>query len=160
MKLLIAPVASVLLGLFSAVSAQGPVSVEALGWLSGCWASIGGETGSGEQWTVPAGQTLLGVSRTVQDSQTVEYEFLQIRETEAGEIEYIARPSGQAEATFLMKQMSAREVVFENPDHDFPQRITYRLTAEGNLEARIEGESQGAMQTVDFPMRRVACDSR
>ena len=96
MKLLIAPVASVLLGLFSAVSAQGPVSVEALGWLSGCWASIGGETGSGERWTVPAGQTLLGVSRTVQDSQTVEYEFLQIRETEAGEIEYIARPSGQA----------------------------------------------------------------
>ena len=103
---------------------------------------------------------MLGTSRTVRNSQTVAYEFLQIRETEAGEIEYIAKPSGQAEAAFLMVRLSEREVVFENPSHDFPQRITYRLKAEGNLEARIEGTVNDEVRTVDFPMKRVDCESR
>ena len=114
----------------------------------------------GEQWTAPAGKTLLGVSRTVIDSRTVAYEFVRIRETEAGEIEYIVKPSGQSEATFIMVQLSASEVVFENLDHDFPQRIIYRLRAGGNLVARIEGEIKGEFRTVDFPMKRVDCESQ
>ena len=160
MKVFLNLVASLLMGLPSIASAQEPASVEDLAWLAGCWASVGGEAGSGEQWTVPAGKTLLGVSRTVQSSKTVAYEFLQIRETEAGEIEYIANPSGQTEATFLMVRLSAGEVVFENPDHDFPQRIIYRLKAEGILEASIEGEERGELKKVDFPMQRVDCASQ
>ncbi len=153
-------VAFMLMGLPSVTSAQASASVEDLAWLAGCWASVGGQAGSGEQWTVPAGKTLLGVSRTVQNSKTVAYEFLQIRETEAGEIEYIAKPSGQTEATFLMVRLSEGEVVFENPGHDFPQRIIYRLKAEGNLEARIEGEVKGEVRTADFPMKRIDCESQ
>ncbi len=160
MKVFITLVASALIGLPSVTSAQEPASVEDLAWLAGCWASIGGEAGSGEQWTVPAGKTMLGVSRTVRHSETVEYEFLQIRETAAGEIEYVARPSGQTGAAFLLVRLSEREVVFENPDHDFPQRIIYRLIAEGNLEASIEGEVNGETRTVDFPLRRVDCESQ
>jgi len=33
-------------------------------------------------------------------------------------------------------------VVFENPEHDFPQRILYRLDG-GMLHARIEGVVDG-----------------
>ncbi len=153
-------VVSLLMGLPSVASVQEPASVEDLAWLAGCWASVGGEAGSGEQWTVPAGKTLLGVSRTVRNSKTVAYEFLQIRENKAGEIEYTAKPSGQTEATCLMVRLSQGEVVFENPGHDFPQRIIYRLKAEGNLEARIEGEVKGEVRTVDFPMKRVDCESQ
>jgi len=69
--------------------------------LGKCW----GEAGSGEQWTVPAGKTLLGVSRTVKNSRTVAFEFLQIREIEAGEIEYVAKPSGRSEAIFIMARL-------------------------------------------------------
>ncbi|MCH8894629.1 MAG: hypothetical protein IH927_00030 [Proteobacteria bacterium] len=160
MKIRITLVATVAVGLLLVASAQEPASVEDLAWLAGCWASVGGEAGSGEQWTVPAGKTLLGVSRTVRNSKTVAYEFLRIRETEAGEIEYIAKPSGQSEASFLMVRLSEREVVFENPAHDFPQRIIYRLEAGGNLVARIEGEVKGEVRTVDFPMKRVDCESQ
>ncbi len=160
MKVFIALVASLLMGLSSVSSAQEPASVEDLVWLAGCWASVGSEAGSGEQWTVPAGKTLLGVSRTVKNSKTVAYEFLRIRETDAGDIEHIANPSGQSEASFLMVRLSEREVVFENPAHDFPQRIIYRLEAEGSLVARIEGEVNGEVRTVDFPMKRVDCESQ
>ncbi len=160
MKVFITLVASLLMGLPSVAPAAESESVQNVAWLAGCWASVGGEAGSGEQWTVPAGRTLLGVSRTVQNSKTVAYEFLQIRETDAGEIEYIAKPSGQTEATFLMVRLSEREAVFENPGHDFPQRIIYRLKADGNLEASIEGEVKGEVRTVDFPMKRVDCESQ
>ena len=160
MKILITLVASMLMGLPSVASGQEPASVEDLAWLAGCWASVGGEPGSGEQWTVPAGKTLFGVSRTVQNSKTVAYEFLQIRETEDGEIQYIAKPSGQTEATFVMVRLSDGAVVFENPGHDFPQRIIYRLKAGGNLEARIEGEAKGEVRTVDFSMKRLDCESQ
>ncbi len=160
MTVFITLVASLLIGLPSVASATESASVQHLAWLAGCWASVGGEAGSGEQWTVPAGGTMLGVSRTVQNSKTVAYECLQIRETKAGEIEYIAKPSGQTETTFLMVRLSEREAVFENPGHDFPQRITYRLKADGNLEVRIEGEVKGEVRTVDFPMKRVDCESQ
>ena len=127
------------------------------GWVLG---ECGGRARLGRAMDCSFRQDPDGISRTVQDSQAVAYEFLQIRETEAGELEYIARPSGQEEASFLLARMSAGEVVFENASHDFPQRISYRLTAEGNLAARIEGEERGEVRTIDFSMRRIDCESQ
>lgn len=131
--------------------------VAALAWLAGCWASMDGEPGSGEQWMWPAGGTLLGMSRTIAEGRTVAHEFMQIREIEPGRLAFIANPSGQAEATFPVLRLGAREVVFENPEHDFPQRVIYRLDDAGMLRARIEGTSKGQARSADFPMRRVPC---
>ena len=49
-------------------------------------------------------------------------------------------------------------VVFENPQHDFPQRIIYRLEKDGSLLARIEGVNQGREKGINFPMKRAKCD--
>ena len=131
----------------------------ALAWLAGCWASEDGEPGSGEQWMPPAGGTLLGMSRTVANGRTVAHEFMQIREHEPGRLAFIANPSGQAQATFPAKSVAEREVVFENPAHDFPQRVIYRLDEAGILRARIEGTIDGKPRAEDFPMRRVRCEN-
>ena len=157
MKMIFALAASLMIGVVSAASAPEPDTVEDLGWLAGCWATIGGEDGSGEQWTRPAGGTMLGVNRTVKNSGTVAYEFMQIRETGDNRIEYVARPSGQAGATFVLMKLSEGEAVFENSGHDFPQRIIYQLAEDGSLLARIEGERDGNLRGVDFPMRRAKC---
>jgi hypothetical protein len=45
-------------------------------------------------------------------------------------------------------------VTFENPAHDFPQRVIYKLTAPDKLGARIEGMRNGNLRGVDFPMTR------
>ena len=42
----------------------------------------------------------------------------------------------------------------------FPSASVIRLTAEGNLAARIEGEERGEVRTIDFPMRRIDCESQ
>ena len=94
---------------------------------------------------------MFGISRTIADGKTVEFEFMQIREEAGGEILFIAKPSGQPEATFKLIKGSAREVIFENPQHDFPQRVIYRLQSDGSLLGRIEGVSKGKEKVRRFP---------
>jgi hypothetical protein len=131
-------------------------SVATLSWLAGCWESARGERRMEEQWMTPGGGTMLGMSRTVEGGQTIEFEFLQIRE-ERERLVFTARPSGQEEASFASIELSASKVVFENAAHDFPQRIIYRLEPDGSLAARIEGEQGGRPRGVDFRMQRRAC---
>lgn len=134
--------------------------ISQLAWLSGCWESEASEPGSGEQWLPLAGGTLLGVSRTVKQGRTVEFEFMQIRALENGQLAFIAMPSGQRTTVFPLLRLGEAEVVFENPQHDFPQRIVYRLRDETRLLARIEGTRKDALRVIEFPMNRVSCDSQ
>ncbi len=106
----------------------------------------------------PAGGTMLGLSRTIAGEKTIEFEFMRIAQEADGEIYFIAKPSGQAEARFKLVKVGQREVIFENPTHDFPQRIIYRSRDDGVLLGRIEGRSNGQPKAVDFPMRRLSCD--
>lgn len=132
--------------------------VAALAWMAGCWAPEQGETGSVEHWLPPAGGTMLGMSRTVKKGQTVEFEFMQLRVNAEGKLVFIALPSGQREATFVASHVGKDSVTFENPQHDFPQKVSYRLESDGRLVGRIEGTRGGTVRGIDFPMRRVACE--
>lgn len=128
-----------------------------LSWLAGCWSHTGAEAGSMEMWTLPAGDTMLGIARTVKNGKTVEWEHTMIRETEPGKWSYVAKPSRQPEATFPIKSITDNEVVFENPQHDFPQRIIYKRDGADGLKARIEGVSKGKEKAFDYPMARTQC---
>jgi hypothetical protein len=143
--------------LASACVQAGAASVDQLAWLSGCWASEGGEAGSGEQWMAPAGGTMLGTARTVKGGKTVAWEFVQIRALGDGRLAYVAKPHNQPEAAFPLLSLTENEVVFEAPEHDFPQRIIYRRQGSEGLQARIEGMSKGKLKGIDFPLRRTAC---
>lgn len=141
----------------SVIAQEPKTAITDFAWLAGCWDGSSGGRESLEQWMKPSGQTMLGMSRTVVNGKTVAYEFIQLREQE-GEILYIAKPSGQAEASFKLVQYSNHEAVFENPQHDFPQRIIYRLEKDGSLAAAIEGTSKGKLKRIDFPMKRAKCE--
>ena len=133
-------------------------TINDLEWLKGCWSLNRNGRETTEHWLKPAGGTMLGISRTIADGKTVEFEFTQIRQEASGEIFFIAKPSGQPEASFKMIKGGANEVVFENPQHDFPQRVIYRRQSDGSLLGRIEGVSKGKEKSVDFPMTRARCD--
>jgi hypothetical protein len=133
-------------------------TVNDLSWLSGCWESNRSGREISEQWMKPAGGTMLGMARTVANGKTVEYEFVQIRAEKDGAIYYVAKPSGQSEAAFKLIKLQNREAIFENPEHDFPQRIVYRLEPDGSLFARIEGTVKGNARGIDYPMKRARCE--
>jgi len=143
----------------AALCVAGPAAagIDDLGWMAGCWFADGQAAGSVEYWMEPAGGTMFGVSRSVRNGATVFFEYLQIRDSGDGGMVLIASPSGQESAHFRMVEIGAQAVVFENPEHDFPQRIAYRLTAPGKLLGRIEGSEDGQARSAEFPMTRIAC---
>lgn len=133
--------------------------ISELSWMTGCWSAVGQEPGSIEQWSSPAGGMMLGFSRMVSDGKTVAFEYLRILDEGNDVIALIASPSGQETARFEMKEVAEYKVIFENPEHDFPQRIIYRLDDAGNLIGRIEGMINDAPRAADFPMTRTPCDN-
>jgi len=124
-------------------------------WMSGCWDQMRNGRHVIESWTGVEGGTLFGVSRTVSNGKTIEYEFLLIREGAKG-LEYVAKPSGQPEATFTSTKVTPNEVIFENPAHDFPKRIMYKRDSD-SLTAAIEGPRNGQTRRIEFPYKKAVC---
>ncbi|HEX7282817.1 MAG TPA: DUF6265 family protein, partial [Vicinamibacterales bacterium] len=78
----------------------------------------------------------------VAKGRTMLFEFLRI-EQQGDQIVYLSMPNGRSPATpFLLKEISGTRVVFENPKHDFPQRVIYWKDG-ADLRARIEGTLNG-----------------
>jgi hypothetical protein len=130
--------------------------VATLRWLSGCWELRSGSRVTHEQWMAPLASQMMGMSRTVARDTVREFEMLRI-ELRGGVPTYVAMPSGQKEAHFAATVLTDTAVVFDNPAHDFPQRIRYRRVGADSLVARIEGTTGGRPRGIDFPMRRISC---
>jgi CpeT protein len=122
-------------------------------WLAGSWQVQDGATVVDETWTPPRGDAMLGVSRTVEGGRLASFELVVLRETLAGGLVFTAHPSGQESGSFPAVTITDTLLVFENPAHDFPQRIGYRRTADG-VTAWIEGTVDGQAKRAEFPYRR------
>lgn len=136
------------------------VTVADLSWLSGCWAFERDGKRYEEIWLRPLADGAQGMARTTRDGRTLSSEFTRLKSSPGGEIHYVANPSGQAEAAFLLVKLVGTKAEFENPAHDFPQRIVYRRVATDTLVARIEGPAPGGPRAMEWRMARVSCDER
>jgi hypothetical protein len=143
--------------LANAAAAQ-DLTVDRVSWLQGCWRSDNGQTTIEEQWMAPRGGSMLGMGRTVRGGKTADYELVLIAE-QGGRLAYKAHPAGQPSATFLSSTASDTSVVFENPEHDFPQRVGYRREGSDALQAWIEGKANGKSRRVDFAYQRARCET-
>ena len=135
--------ACVLLFITTSATAQGrKPDIADLAWMSGSWSGESRGIQMEEHWTAPKGNTMVGIHRDVGKGRTLLFEFLRI-EQQGDQIVYLSMPNGRSPATaFPLKEISGTRVVFENPAHDFPQRIIY--WKDGNdLRARIEGTQNG-----------------
>lgn len=137
---------------------QPPDLLRHAAWLAGCWELRHGQRVTREEWMPVAGGTMIGMSRTVIGDATREYEYLRLHVVD-GRLVYMAIPSGQRETGFRAVTLTDSLLVFENPEHDFPQRVMYRPVGNDSLVARVEGEREGRTRGVDFPMRRVPCEA-
>jgi hypothetical protein len=112
--------------LAAVLALQAPANVSDLAWLSGRWETAAEGRWTEESWSVPRGGMLLGYSRSGQGETVREFEHLRIQAGTDGVPVYWASPGGRAVVGFRLVSASGTEVVFENPQHDFPQRIRYR----------------------------------
>lgn len=127
-----------------------------LGWMAGCWRMTGGKSVTDEQWMKPSGGMMLGMSRTVTDGKAEWYENTRFVEKD-GSVFFVARPSSaKDDAFFKLKTKTPTQWTFENLEHDFPQRIIYRLNGT-MMTGSIEGTMNGKPKRIDFPFKRVKC---
>src|SRR5687768_14352106 len=125
---------STLLRRTTAVTTGSGFTVSELAWISGGWqTAAGGRAQIEEHWMAPSGNSMIGMGRTVAGGRTVEFEYLRIEERD-GQVYYVASPKGRCPGTdFKLTRLAAQEAVFENPENDFPKRITYRKNSDGSL---------------------------
>ncbi|MFN8178054.1 MAG: DUF6265 family protein [bacterium] len=141
---------------FSAAAPPASATLARVSWLAGCWElALPGRTVE-ENWMAPRGGCMIGVGRSVRGDSLFESEFVLLREQD-GRLAYEAHPSGQPSAVFLSGDVTDSSVVFENPAHDYPQRVGYRRVGADSLLAWIDGTVRGQSRRVDFPLRRVRC---
>lgn len=125
-------------------------------WLAGCWALAKGDRLVEESWMPERGGTMLGMSRTSVAGVIREHEFVVLRAAGSA-LEYRVLAGEQPEVVFRAATPSPTEVVFENPAHDFPKRIGYRLVSPDSLEAWIDGGAAGNGKKTTYPYHRVDC---
>jgi hypothetical protein len=116
-----------------------------LSWLSGAWVGTRGEGGAisiEERWSPALGGCMLAVSRTVAREKLRAFEYLRIVERDGGLV-YVAQPSGAAATEFVLTELGARRAVFDNPRHDYPKRIVYDLSDDGELRATVGYQKGG-----------------
>lgn len=143
---------------FSAFSSRAAAKVpdlSELAWMAGSWAGVEGKVEMEEFWQAPKGNSMLGLHRDVAKARTVSFEFLRIEATADG-ITYWGSPGGTPATPFRLVELKGKRVVFENPKHDFPQRIIYWLSDDGALHARIEGMQGGKSSSMEWTWRRPA----
>jgi hypothetical protein len=116
-----------------------------LDWLAGYWLSCEGGRDVAETWSARRGGVMMGYTITSGPAGS-SWEQMRIEAGAAGELSFVAQPQGAGRAVaFRLVRSGPREAVFENPAHDFPQRVIYRREGD-RLTGRIEGSGGRSME--------------
>lgn len=115
-----------------------PAAAADLSWMSGCWQQVQQERWTEECWTVPRAGQLMGSGRAGDAAGVRSFEFMRIAPGEDGVSVFWGAPGGGSAVPFRQVRAGDREIVFENPNHDFPTRVRYWRDGEA-LNAEISG---------------------
>lgn len=127
-----------------------------LNWMTGHWCVEQDSEVIEEFWLAPVGGTMIGLGRTNTTDKTTGFEYLRVVDKD-GVQNFIAQPFGNPPTAFLRTAGGADWVRFENPGHDFPQRIEYRR--DGNvLLAQAAGPGSDGQESV-LSFEYAPCDA-
>lgn len=110
-----------------------------LSWLKGTWKLVDEDVY--EQWTTDGDSRLVGLSFAIEKGDTVLMENMTVEITN-GQGAFVVRVVDQNEnkpIAFPLTRCAEGRLLFENPQHDFPQRVAYERGEDGTLLAWVEG---------------------
>jgi hypothetical protein len=132
-------------------------AIEELDWIVGTWKRESRRGEIYESWKRLSDRTVEGDSWIVSSTDGTEHPLESLLLVEmAGELFYIPKVAeNEYPVPFRRTSMESGRVVFENPTHDFPQRIIYQRIGDDGLKVTIEGPVDGGeSRQVDFHFRR------
>jgi hypothetical protein len=117
-------------------------------WLLGEWISRGEQRVTTETWREASTETFEGIvtSQSGDNGEVSLVETLRLA-VMSGRVFYFAKvPEHARPVSFTMTACDERTAVFENPDHDFPKKIEYRLGADGDLSVDVTDGAVGGFR--------------
>ena len=131
--------------------------LEKMSWLVGEWENTMPEGVLTETWSKSNDSTFIGKTLFINEKDTIHSEDIVL--TQKGEnLLYIPTVKGQNDdkpVEFkMMESKIENEFAFENPKHDYPQKIVYKKVNETNLVATISGKQQGKSSSESYPMKK------
>ncbi|QEE50169.1 hypothetical protein FUA48_11445 [Flavobacterium alkalisoli] len=131
--------------------------LEKANWLLGEWGSVSEEGELTERWKKENDSVYKGESYFVINSKdTVFAEKADLVEAN-GKLTYIVTVPGQNNEQpvgFEMTAATDAQIVFENPAHDYPNKIVYNKISADSIMAEIFGTKNGKPATEQFPLQR------
>jgi len=126
-------------------------------WLIGTWENKTSRGSIYETWSKTSNNEFSGRSYALTEKDTVVFETIRLVQ-EQDTLFYIPTVKKQNDnlpVRFTLKTLSDTRLVFENPQHDFPQIISYTKITTDSLIAEISGMKNGQKRKQAFPMKRV-----
>lgn len=139
---------------------QAPQTYEELnkaGWLIGGWENNSPEGRAIETWEKKNDSIYAGKSYFIMGKDTVSEESI-VLEQHGKQLLYIPTVKDQNEGkpvTFSLTYSTNQQLVFENPQHDFPQKIAYTQITHDSVWIEVSGMVEGKLQAQNYPMTRV-----
>lgn len=131
--------------------------LEKASWLLGTWQNTSPEGIATEVWRQENDSVYAGSSHFVIGQDTVSSESIRLEASGLG-LAYVPTVKGQnndAPVRFTLSTATDKQMVFENPAHDFPQKISYTQINPDSLVAEISGTVEGQVQAQAFSMKRI-----
>ena len=153
--LLIFPIALIAIQFSSCGNATS--DIEDINWLIGKWHGVDvNELVFNESWEREGKNSFTGFGCIITpDGDTVFKETLKINLVE-GNLYYVATvPENKGPVLFKMVSGGKQNAVFENREHDFPQRISYLLENNNHMSVKLEGVEKGIPKTEKLQFERV-----
>jgi hypothetical protein len=138
-KKLIYPTALLLLLFFGSCNSGMKQDSKTIFDLAGLWKSEGNIL-LFEEWVIQPDSSLLGRGFSVNGNDTIIFEKIRLAQNN-GLLTYFANVSEQnqgKEIAFVLVENAINKWVFENPNHDYPNRIIYTFTSDSTFTSRIE----------------------
>lgn len=126
-------------------------------WLIGTWENKTAKGSIFETWNKISDNEFSGKSYLVKEKDTVVFETIQVVQ-EQDLLFYIPLVKNQNNGLpvrFTGNTISETQLIFENPQHDFPQKISYTKFKSDSLVAEISGIQNGQQRKQTFIMKRV-----
>jgi hypothetical protein len=125
-------------------------------WILGQWQNVSVEGEVYESWEKLNDSTYKGLSFFARGKDTLSKEILSL-EQRGKDLFYVPTVNNQNDGkpvNFKLTSASENQLVFENPEHDFPQKITYTRITSDSIVAKISGMIENQERTEEFPMNR------
>lgn len=126
-------------------------TIDDVAWLVGTWQDDSDTDPLVETWMRDS-DALTGSAKSIGTDTFSEQMRIEPRD---GSLVFIVRVGDDPPVTFTATRVKHNEITFENPAHDYPQRILYQLASKDSLFARIDGATDDETMKEEFSYRRI-----